>query len=873
MSGKNKQTKTPPASVGGKKDAGALTSQEQEVRAMLARGSTKPALEQAKKIHKQLGTQTSEALLLDAYVARIRSLLEHGLVVEAKALLELVRERYPSAKDKLADVDVKVAVRQGSWDEVMGALNGPAIPAEKRAEIERLLKCQLTDLSALADCAALAPQHPLRVGAVALRKAFEAVTSGLVSDDALRLPEISHRGPLGPWKTLVRAIAYFYREDDVACERCLQSIDPDSAPARLVPAMQAMLARRPGEHRLSTASASLVDQVGGSVERLQNALGALDAAFAADAQSKIIPEASRAISACRAACPELVERLQQHIAIRAVSSEAPPRRLQAAMGGPAVQNAYFWRLFARLLEGGPDSLALEVCTLWEQFRQHALAEGWFREDGPEAATLYLHMAELLLDIPREELLETRAEFMEGFSGYWHSYEGQPPAIRAVAAKHKTPDFYYLFPEVLFARSCAIDPHRETFERWLEWARQEPDWKAAERVAESWRRALPQDSQPLLYLMESAEQRGALNKAYGFLEQAEKLDALNPAVRRAALRLLVAQVVRQLRQHKPRRAEEKLVELEALPQARETDRPAFLAALRWTGCVIVGETEAASRYFTQVSRLLGGPAAAVLICRSAGHACELEPDEVNCYLPQEVSHDRTDSFAAAVARACALADDMNVAFTIPSDFQRQIFKELSDDHCSLEAPQLRTLAEAALRHGLGELAYAASAAGLAKGGATEARFLLLRARALPSWEFGRRRDCLAVTVELARRQRDMALVDEAVDLQRSHGGLGMGFHDPLDTRDEHAFSRTTEQVNAVLKREKQARTFPVQEREPFYDRFEEEGEEIEEEEEFEEDKPPAFGDLARLLLEVAKARAKRKRARKKYDLPSEQGSLF
>jgi hypothetical protein len=65
---------------------------------------------------------------------------------------------------------------------------------------------------------------------------------------------------------------------------------------------------------------------------------------------------------------------------------------------------------------------------------------------------------------------------------------------------------------------------------------------------------------------------------------------------------------------------------------------------------------------------------------------------------------------------------------------------------------------------------------------------------------------------------MALVDEAIDLQRGHGGLGMDFPDPLDTLDQHALSRTTDQVNAVLERGKQARTFPVHAREPFYDRF-------------------------------------------------------
>jgi hypothetical protein len=865
MFGKHKQTKTPPATPGNMTQASVLVAGENEVRAMLARGSTKPALEQAKKIHKQFGTPASEALLLDAYVARIHSLLEHGLTVEAKALLELVQERYPCAKDRVADIGVKVAIRQGSWGNVVAALDSPDIREEQRAAVERAIKCQLTDLAALAECAALAPQHPLRASATALKKAFEAVTNGPVAEEALRLPEVSHRGPLGPWKTLVRAIAYFYRQDDAACERCLAAIDADSAPARLVPPMRAMLARKPAEHRLSTASASLLGLVGGNMEALRSALRSLDAAFATVAQSKIFPEIQRTISACRAACPELVERLQQHIAIRGASAQLRPGRVEAALGGGAIQNAYFWRLFARSFESTSDLLAVEACSMWEQFRQHALAEGWFGEDGPEEAALYLHMAELLLDIPGEELSEVRTDFIENFPGYEDTYDKQPPAIRAVAAKHQTLDFYYLFPEKLFERSCAIDPHGETFERWLEWARQAPNWRAADRVAETWHLALPNDSQPLLYLMESAEKREALNKAIGFLEQAEKLDALNPEVRRAALRLLVAQALRHLRQRKPHRAEQKLAELEALPQAQEADRPAFLAALRWAGCVIGGEDKAAWDHFNQVSRLLGSPAAAVLICRSTGDACKLEWSEVERRLPRKVSHDQTDSLAGAVARACALGDDMNVEFTIPSEFQREIFRELSDDHCNLEARQLRTLGEAALRHNLRELAYAATAAGLLKGVAAEARFLLLRAQALPSWEFERRQDCLAVAAELARRQRDMALVEEAVDLQRGHGGLGMDFVDPFESMDEGAFSRTTEQVNAVLKREKEARTFPVEVSEPFYGPFEEEEEE--------EDRLPGFGEIARLLLEMAKAEAKRKRGKKPGFEGPEQGSLF
>ncbi len=74
MFGKNKQTKTAPVSVGGMIDPRVAAAQEEEVRALLARGSTKSALELAKQIHKGAVTRASEALLVDAYVARIRGL-------------------------------------------------------------------------------------------------------------------------------------------------------------------------------------------------------------------------------------------------------------------------------------------------------------------------------------------------------------------------------------------------------------------------------------------------------------------------------------------------------------------------------------------------------------------------------------------------------------------------------------------------------------------------------------------------------------------------------------------------------------------------------------------------------------------------------
>jgi len=872
---KHQQAKTPPPPASRRADPDVLISQGGEVRALLERGSTKSAVELAKQIHKRCGTPASEALVVEAYGARIRSLLEHSLTAEAKALLELVRERYSSARQSLAGIDIVVSSCEGSLDDLVRPLNDPALSKERRITIESAIKRRVTDISALAQCAALPADHPLRVGARALGEALVSVTSGPVTDGALLLPQISHRGPLAPWKQLVRAIAHFYRHEDVACERCLQCIEPDSVSARLVPAMRAMLVQRLDDGSLQGASIALVLQVGGNMEALRRALESLDAAFATKAQSKIIAAIQPAISACRIARPELVERLRQHVSIRAVKLNLPVKRVQAALGGPSIKDAYFWRLYARGIETSSEPLAPIACSLWEEFRRHAVAEGWFREEGLEAATLYLHMAELLQEIPREELHGAQRNFMESFPGYSFYYEDQPPAIRRVASKHTTSDFYYLFPDQLFARACALDPHREAFERWLDWARQESDGKAAERVAESWHRALPHDCRPLLYLMESAEKRGALNKATGFLEQAEKLDALNPEVRRAALRLLVAQAIRHLQQHKTHLAEQELAALEALPQALEADRPAFLAALRWTCSVIRGDTESASGHFTQVSRVLGGPAAAILTCGSVAEACGLKRDNFDLHLPRGVSHvDQADTLAAAVGRACALGDDMDVVFSIPTDWEGALLKELAHQPSRLEARQLRALGEAALRRDRRELAYAASAAGLVKGGDSEARFLLLRAQALPEWEFERRAACIAAAAELGRRRRDMTLVGEAVELKRGGSRRRMDFLDWLATADEDAFSMSTEQVSRVLKREKQSSRFPAYKPPPFRGPFAFDEHVFFNDEEAEEANDKAtFEDIARLLLDRAEAAAKRKRRQKGRCQIPEQGDLF
>src|SRR5437879_12807357 len=163
----NQDTKLPRPSVHGT-GARVPIPQEEDLRVLLAKSKTKPAVELAREIHKRCGWPESEALLVDAYAARIRSLLKTGLKEEAKALFELVRKRYRSAAARFADVGVLVSASSGNLEELLRPLNDPALLPEIRRAIEEVIKSQVCDLSALAECTSLTAGHHLRTTVASL---------------------------------------------------------------------------------------------------------------------------------------------------------------------------------------------------------------------------------------------------------------------------------------------------------------------------------------------------------------------------------------------------------------------------------------------------------------------------------------------------------------------------------------------------------------------------------------------------------------------------------------------------------------------------------------------------------------------------------
>jgi len=768
--------------------------ERERVEQLIAAGKSGPALDIAKDIHKRRHSDASEALLLDAYGARLASLVERKLDRDAKALMDLVRERYPAARERLREWNATLAARNGDLSVLLEPLNDSSLTAEKQAAIAGQVRRDVLDLRALAECQTLAPGHPLRAAATALRAAFDAVTSGPVTDEALALPEVSRQSPLAPWKMLVRAIAAFYRRDEALCEKLLAAIEPESAASRLAPALHAMTHHR---QNLGPASMALVNQVNGNLEVLRAALKRLDSAFDRRNQSLILQEIPNAVQACRQAEPGLLERLKQHISVRAMMAKTPVPRVAAALGGPSLKNAYFWRLLARGSEEDrnhdPMQLA-DACSEWEQFRRHAVHEGWFPAKGPEAAALYLHMADLLNHISLEDRQAILHRYGRSFDGHASYYRDQPAEIRAVAPSRSEVDLYFLSPHQILERACEADPCAENFERWLRHATEAlPD--SCDLVAQRWSAALPNDIPPLLYLMQSAEKRNALQKAFKFMERAEQIDGLNPDVRRARLRLLVAMAVRHLREEKPHLAEKDLRQIEVLPQAQQGDRPAFVAALRSVWCLARNAPKEAAAAYQEASRFLGDGPTAQLLLLQVQKWCGGRYSE----FPKETP---TVPFFAAFGRVCALCDDMGIPVNMVPGMQEQMMGELAAPNVSANPRFLAALGEAAMREQDDALAYAVSRAGLAQGAESQARFLFLRARSLPPWEEDRHSDCLAAASELARRHHDS-------DLLREIGGWREEQLDWLDVPDQPRAAPSSEEIGKVIQRELKERDFPQQ----------------------------------------------------------------
>jgi hypothetical protein len=514
-----------------------------------------------------------------------------------------------------------------------------------------------------------------------------------------------------------------------------------------------------------------------------------------------------ALKLCGEALPELVAELREHLAARLTAAGVSPGILAQALGRISPDSPNFPRLLAlarERLDSDPDPLI--ACGMWEEFRRSAVRAGWFSEKSLECAVLYLHMASLLDRVPSEELACGRQRLAEVKERHFRGGE-LPVALM---------DTYYADPRELYRRACASDPQAEAFELWLDWEKRQGDLRGAEEAAELWRRSRPQDIPPLLYLMDVTEERGALEKSLGYIARAEALDGLNAEVRRARLRLLFRATVRNLRDRRPHLAFERLATMAALPQLQQGDRPALLAVLRWASAGICGREEEGRERRRELAALME-PAASTLLRWNVARLCRWREGWPDLAEPAQ-----REDLAAAAARICALGDDVGIEFEIPREWVDEMTRSLSRGATRIDTRPLLALGEAALRRDNLRLAYAVSAAGLSRDVASEARFLFLRARALPGFETERRNQCLCAVIALARRQHDMELAGEAIEVRQGKRTTGRRSRrwreeEPLAESD---LAILPEHLAALVEQERAARSFPdtAAERPPYVAQF-------------------------------------------------------
>ena len=770
-----------------------MPEEMERVREQIAGRHSKPALQLAKDLYKRCATAESEALLIDAYKARIDDLLRLGMTVEAKTLLGIVRERFPSALPRMTELGREICAQDGKLEEVVAPLANHELPAEERERIETFVRQRIVDLHALGTVSSLPAEHSLRAAASALAAAFQAVTRGPVEDADLALPEVSRRSPLAPWKALIRAIACYHRREDEDCGKWLQAIPMDSVPARLLPAFAAMLKAKlasGADSKFSLAEEKLISVAGDHDGDLRAAMSELEDALHGKKQKRILDAARKAMAASAHCAAGLRERLRQHIAIRCGALNIPLSALNAALGGAPRFDAYYFRLLARGLEDQHnDEDFAEAAAVWTDFRLAAIKENWFAPGGLEDGVLSLRMAELVGNAPAEVAKKLREELSQyRRPGKWDKKEEWLPS-----------------PGTLYERACKADPHPEAFQAWLNWARKQSAWQLADDVAERWREARTADIQPLLYLMESAEKRNAFKKSLKYLEEAEELDRLNPEVRRAKLRLLLSAAIRHLQQRKAHLAQKDIEQIESVLEVRPGEIAALAAALRWCAALADKDKAVQDGQDAQLEKSLGCVAAHLLKVTVAEKAEVFTASSLKALKVAKLS---AVELLTGVARARALGEWAGLYIVLPQEWNDPLIAALRLPDCPADADQLRLLGEAALDSYSAELAYAVSTAGLAKGGAS-AEFLLLRARSLPPLASFRREGCLTASLELARRERNTELAGRIVDRLNGKQEEGRRWVDSEMRADPGIASRAVspELLGKIMEEEQALKKFP------------------------------------------------------------------
>jgi len=751
------------------------------IESLIASGKSRDAVEAAKQYLKHTPGPEAEALAVKAYAARIEALQASGLHREAQAIGALVRERFPAHQTQVAVLMRQSEVAAGNFDALLAEL--VTADASRRRELEGILTRGLSDPAVLAESPVLPADHPLKRMARAVSDALTAVTTGPLPAGALAtLDDIPRQSPLAPWKLLIRALDAFYRHADAAVLANLSGIPPDCGPARLVPVLRQLVGENGLPAERSPTVTTLIEHVSGQRTVVRTQLSQLSQALAARDERKALAAVRTLLPLFQAAPAALRRTFLVSVLHHWHRQGLPPDHLLRLLPS-GKHDPDMLRLLALTLERGEWDTAL---AMWDGYLTAATATGLLPTTGPEIARVLLHIANLFPADPEDVLDTLEVESEQQLRRRIRT--GQLPACFDRAA--------------LLERARMADPvpqvERALVAHYDQWG----DSKRAEAEAEAWRRAHPQDLEPLLYLIRAAERRGAIRKALAFLAEAEALDRVHPEVRQSRFRLLLAGAERRIKEGKPALALDDLERLGHEPRASEGDHPTYLLALRWIAAQQRGDTAATAQLKQALTTTVANPVLRGIILEAISASLKVQ-------LPQLPAAASTPAQVIdGLARACDLFRTLDRPLTVPAAMLKRAEQSLA--HAS--AAQLHALCAGGLWMGRPALTYHAAGCGLALSDSLAYRFLLARGQALSTSRAAdgedRARACLRAARELASRARDMDAVREAsaaLDNVPEWAMLNAMFTGMLSPPTEAAL--TQEEIAHIIERERQSRRTP------------------------------------------------------------------
>jgi hypothetical protein len=716
------------------KQSAPSTPAQWQAQDLLAHNKARDAVELAKQFLKQIPGQEAEETLINAYQMRVQALITSGMPQEAHALAALAHERFPAYRDQLTLLvyEAQISQTQSSTGNLDGVLTELATAeGARQSALESLLARGLTDPSVLATTACLPAEHPLRQQAGLINELFSAVTSAPVPDGGLAaLDHIPRQSPLAPWKLLIRALDALYRQADALAEANLARIPADSGPGRLVPVVRTLLGQvgeqASGIH--TSAISSLLDKVSNSHITLRLQLDQLGQALSTKNQRKALTALQQLLPWLSTAPTSHRQTFLSTILHHWLRNNLDPRGLLNLLTRKKTDPAIS-RLIALTIEHDEWDGAL---ILWDEYLNAAAT----LHTGPEVARILLHMANLFPADPEDLLdavgMDSEREIQQMI------LNGELPTAFDRAA--------------LLDRARAADPVPLVFRALVEhYTPRDP--KRAEAEAEAWRKAYPQDLDPLLYLVQATEQRGALRKSLDFLAKAEAINRVHPDVRQSRFRLLLASAERRLKDAKPALALDDLERLAQEARANEGDMKAYLLALSWAVAHKLEDATGMERINQTLATSLNNPTLHSLILAAVSNIIKIKRPKWSNKAPPSEAVD-------ALARACELFRTLDRPLVVPDTFLKHVEKALGES----SATQLHALCHGGLRIDRPSLTYVAAGQGLSYEEPHLHRFLLARGKALclatAQKEYNRARQCLRVARELANRARDMEAVSEA-----------------------------------------------------------------------------------------------------------------